>query len=131
MQLSEVTANLPDGRPLLRGINLTAPAGRLTAICGRGGTGKSVLLDVIAGRFLGKVGGRIFFDHQPLEAEGMVGYRDQITRLNQQPQLLRMPVEAFVTFGCNGSVMRSASQALELAGMGESAPPERGSLCRR
>lgn len=37
------------GRPVLRGINLTAKAGEITAICGANGAGKSTLLHAILG----------------------------------------------------------------------------------
>ncbi|WP_152360279.1 ABC transporter ATP-binding protein [Microlunatus speluncae] len=38
-----------DGTPLLQGISLTAPAGRLTGILGPNGAGKSTLLRIVAG----------------------------------------------------------------------------------
>ncbi|MDT8870275.1 ATP-binding cassette domain-containing protein [Komagataeibacter rhaeticus] len=39
----------PDGTPLLRGVNLTLPHGRMTVVTGPSGTGKSTLFRVLAG----------------------------------------------------------------------------------
>jgi putative ABC transport system ATP-binding protein len=53
-----VTRTAPDGRPILRSIDLEVPAGRWVAIVGPSGGGKTTLLSVLAGldgRFEGEV----------------------------------------------------------------------------
>jgi iron complex transport system ATP-binding protein len=46
--IQNLTANL-GGRPVLRGVDLAAKAGEITAICGANGAGKSTLLRAILG----------------------------------------------------------------------------------
>ena len=54
-------------RTLLDAVSAELPAGTLTALIGRNGTGKSTLLRALAG--LGPVrGGRVLLDGRPLDA---------------------------------------------------------------
>lgn len=125
ISLRGVTAVLPDGKKILDGIDADFAAGRLTAVVGRGGTGKSLLLDVIAGRFRGSVSGTVAFDGAAVPAERLADYRAQIPRLNQSPQLLRMRVDEFICFGAPRPPVRGVEEAIDLAGLGPSAPAGR------
>ncbi len=80
---------------------------------------------MIAGRFRGRVSGEIRFDGRPIPADKLVEYRQQIPRLNQTPQLLRMSVAEFVAFGAPQPPSRDVGQAIDLAGLGQSAPENR------
>ncbi|HEX2941803.1 MAG TPA: ATP-binding cassette domain-containing protein [Rhodopila sp.] len=69
------------GRPVLRGIDLTIPAGQFVAIVGRSGCGKSTLLRLLAG-LEPPSSGRI-------EIDGAVsGWRDKVRLMFQEPRLL-------------------------------------------
>jgi vitamin B12/bleomycin/antimicrobial peptide transport system ATP-binding/permease protein len=49
MELQKVDIDMPDGTPLLRGVNVAAPDGSALLIVGPSGTGKSTLLRAAAG----------------------------------------------------------------------------------
>lgn len=99
-------ARTPSGRRLLRGTTLTATPGRIHAVVGRGGSGKSVLLDVIADRFDGEVTGRV---ERPAEC----------VRLPQTPQLLRTSVREWIGFGLERPLSREETVSiLERVGLG-------------
>ncbi|MEX0589221.1 MAG: ABC transporter ATP-binding protein [Cyanobium sp.] len=53
--------------PVLRGVNLTLPEGRVTLVAGRSGSGKTTLLEVISG-LAEPSGGKMFWDGQALNS---------------------------------------------------------------
>jgi ATP-binding cassette subfamily B protein len=78
LELRAVTVRA-GGRPLLRGVDLTVPAGALVAVVGLSGSGKSVLA-ALAGRLLDPDEGDVLLDGVPLreldrrELRRAVGY---------------------------------------------------------
>lgn len=86
-----------DGIPLLHGVSLTAPAGRLTGVLGPNGAGKSTLLRLIAG-LTRPAGGQVLIgDHDlhrlPRRARARrVAYLEQQST-TEQPLLVRQVVE--------------------------------------
>ena len=61
LRLANVVAGYTPGNPVLRGVNLVAAPGRITAILGPNGAGKSTLLRVVAG-FLPPLEGTVRLD---------------------------------------------------------------------
>jgi ATPase subunit of ABC transporter with duplicated ATPase domains len=49
VEISDVSYDLPDGRPLLNGVSLRVGEGSRTALVGPNGTGKTTLLRIVAG----------------------------------------------------------------------------------
>jgi phospholipid/cholesterol/gamma-HCH transport system ATP-binding protein len=75
----------PDGRAVLKGINLKAPRGRMIAIMGASGSGKTTLLRLIGGQ-LHPTTGEILIDGKPLaslDAEGLYRMRRRMGMLFQ------------------------------------------------
>jgi ATP-binding cassette, subfamily C, bacterial CydD len=67
LRLSAVRFAYEEARPVLRGVNLRAGRGSLTAIVGESGAGKSTLFDVVLG-FLEPENGSVQLDGAPLLA---------------------------------------------------------------
>ena len=49
LRLHNITWNAPDGKEVLRGVNLVVPDGKLVVITGPNGSGKTTLAKLIAG----------------------------------------------------------------------------------
>jgi Fe-S cluster assembly ATP-binding protein len=66
LEIRDLAASI-DGKPILRGVNLTVPAGEVHAIMGPNGSGKSTLSYVLSGREDYEVtGGSVLFDGRDL-----------------------------------------------------------------
>lgn len=67
LQLEQIKWNLPDGTPLIQGIDLTIPDKKMIVITGPNGGGKTTLAKLIAG-ILSPSSGRIFLDGEDITA---------------------------------------------------------------
>ncbi|MFT8917016.1 MAG: ABC transporter ATP-binding protein [Oenococcus sp.] len=65
-------------------LNLTFPAGQMTAIVGKNGSGKSTFSNLVTG-FLKPDSGRILFDNQPLDGQSVKERADKIGYVLQDP----------------------------------------------
>lgn len=73
-----------EGRPVLRGVNLSVPAGRCLGVLGRSGSGKSTLLQLLMG-LLTEQGGVIRFGDRVVSSEDRRGRGGYVP---QKPSLL-------------------------------------------
>jgi iron(III) transport system ATP-binding protein len=116
-------------QPVLRGVELTVPAGSLTAVLGASGSGKTTLLRIIAGferpdRGSLTVGGTVLDDdrHHVRPQNRRIGY------VAQEGSLFpHLTVEANVGFGLprparRGSRVSDLIDAVGLTGLGERYP---------
>lgn len=87
-----------DGRPLVRNVSFSAPAGGLTAIVGPSGAGKTTLLR-LAGRALDPTGGHITLGGVPLSALPAEALARHIGVVSQEVFLFDDTVEANIRFG--------------------------------
>ena len=86
--LKDVVYQYPGNkREILRGINATFPAGKVTAVCGRSVAGKSTLLYLLAGLDVPKKGEIIYKGH-PLTRAMLDDYRRKETATIAQSYLL-------------------------------------------
>ena len=69
--------------PVLRDIDLTIPAGKITAIIGHSGAGKSTLIDLLL-RLYHPTAGCISYDGVPLEKFNLASFRQGIACLSQE-----------------------------------------------
>lgn len=75
-----------DGPPVLRGITLTAEAGKVTALVGASGAGKTTVVSLIE-RFFLPDSGSVLIDGQDLQMVTDRSLRDQIALVTQDPFL--------------------------------------------
>ncbi len=93
VQILDVDFSYPDGRPALRGINLTLRRGELVAIVGPTGAGKTSLAFLIPA-FIRPTAGRVLFDGQDIATVNVDSLRDQVSYVFQEYLLLSESIRA-------------------------------------
>ncbi|MBN9886279.1 ABC transporter ATP-binding protein [Salipiger abyssi] len=83
-------------RPAVRDLTLEMPAGRVTALIGMSGSGKSTIADLVTG-LIQPTAGRITFDGRPLSPPELRGWREQIAYVAQENFLLNLSVRENLT----------------------------------
>ncbi len=95
--------------PVLRGINLTIPSGRITVLTGPSGGGKSTLVDLLIGLYRPQRG-RILVDGTPFEQLDLRQWRRMIGYVPQEVVLFNDTVAQNVTLG-DPEIPKSAVEA--------------------
>lgn len=85
-------------QPVVRGLNLEAPAGKMIAIVGPNGAGKSTLIKLLC-RFYDPQRGSILLDGQDLRSFAVDELRQTITALFQEPVLFQETAARNIAFG--------------------------------
>jgi ATP-binding cassette subfamily C protein len=80
-----------DASPALRAVNLTIPAGRITAIVGPSGAGKSTVADLVMGLFPPD-SGRVTIDDAPLAPGAARAWRERIGYVANETALFHLSV---------------------------------------
>jgi len=86
----------PDSPYSLQGVDITLPAGSMTAIAGPSGAGKSTLIDVIMG-LMDPSAGEIVVDGTPLVGDTLAAYRRSIGYVPQDPFLFNATIRENMT----------------------------------
>jgi phospholipid/cholesterol/gamma-HCH transport system ATP-binding protein len=83
IEIDHVTFGYDPARPILKGISLKFPRGKVTAILGGSGCGKTTLMRLIGGVHAAD-SGRVIFDGEPINARD----KDQLYRLRRRLGML-------------------------------------------
>jgi ATP-binding cassette, subfamily B, bacterial MsbA len=87
-----------EGRPILRDISLTVPAGKMVALVGESGGGKSSLTKLLP-RFHDPVAGEVLWDGINLRDAKLPSLRRQIALVTQETVLFNDTVRYNITYG--------------------------------
>jgi ATP-binding cassette subfamily C protein len=103
------------GKPLLRGVSMTIPAGRLVALIGPSGSGKTTLADILIG-LARPQSGDVFVDGIPLSQVDFRGWRHHVGYVPQEMFLFHGTVLSNITLGDPSVTRADVEGALEAAG---------------
>jgi ATP-binding cassette, subfamily B, bacterial len=106
------------GTPVLRGIDLTVPAGAKIAIVGPTGVGKSTLASLLP-RFYDPSEGRIEIDGIDLREYSLKSLRSQIALVLQPPLIFPLSVRDNIAYGRPGADDAAIARAARLARIDE------------
>lgn len=100
--------------PLIVGLDLEIPAGRMTAIVGPSGSGKSTLADLLLGLLLPDEG-RVVVDGRVLEEAGLASWRAATGYVPQETFLLNDTIRANLLWGTPDATDLDIDRALDAA----------------
>lgn len=84
--------------PALDGVSVTIPAGKVTALVGPSGGGKSTLVDLLV-RIREPRSGRILVDGAPLDGFAVDSLRRAVSYAPQRPQIFNVTVAQHIRYG--------------------------------
>ena len=119
-----------NGTPVLKGINLTVPAGSSLAIVGPTGSGKTTLVSLLP-RIYDAAPGSLLLDGRPIREFPLETLRQNIGFVPQETFLFSDSVRENIAFGVENATdeqVHSAAEAANIAGDIESFPEQYATL---
>jgi ABC-type multidrug transport system fused ATPase/permease subunit len=110
VEFKNVSFKYEGEHPVLRGLNLTLPAEKVTAIVGPTGTGKTTLLSLIP-RLYDPTDGEILIDGEDIRAYTLQSLREQISVVFQESVLLRSSIAENIAYGRPSATMEEIIKA--------------------
>lgn len=114
MQLVDVTFGYDRDTPVLQDVSVTLSPGKIVALVGHNGSGKSSVVNLLLG-FYAPQRGLVVADGQPYSTLDMRRLRPQLGVVTQEPFLLPDTVRANITYG-RVHTEAELDQALRLSG---------------
>ena len=108
LELKNIYFEYEKDKPILKNINLTINKGEFLGIAGLSGTGKTTLVDIIAGLLTPK-SGEILIDGKPQENSLRIGY------IPQEVSLINASIKENVAYGCSEILDERVIEALKKA----------------
>ncbi|KAL7276891.1 hypothetical protein RUND412_000131 [Rhizina undulata] len=94
---------------VLKDMNLVVPAGKVTALVGASGSGKSTIVGLVE-RFYDPVGGTVLLDGHDVRALNLRWLRENISLVSQEPVLFGTTIFGNVCHGLIGTKWENASE---------------------
>jgi ATP-binding cassette subfamily B protein/subfamily B ATP-binding cassette protein MsbA len=98
VQIENVTFGYEPGQPVLRGVSLSAYPGRILAVVGATGAGKSTLVSLVP-RFFDPWQGRVLVDGHDVRDLRLKSLRDQVSLVLQEPFLFPISIADNIAYG--------------------------------
>ena len=92
-----------DSRPVLDGLSLEIPKGKITALVGPSGVGKTTVVDLILGLYRPE-SGQVLVDGIDLKELDLKSYRSRIAYISQEPILFHDTIRNNLTLGLEKKV---------------------------
>ena len=91
LRFNDVSFSYPGRKPALDGVSLSFPMGRMTALVGKSGAGKTTVVDLMLGLYQQSMG-QILIDGKDIEEYNLNSYRHRVGYVPQDPQLFNTTV---------------------------------------
>ena len=114
VELKNVVFAYGTGSPILRGVDLVADGGRMTALVGQSGAGKSTIINLIP-RFYDPSEGQILIDGQDIADVTKTSLRHQLAYVSQQPYMFEGTIRDNIRYGRPEATDEEVEQAARLA----------------
>lgn len=114
LALRAVTFGYDPGRPVLRGVDLTVPDRRQTALVGRSGAGKSTVF-ALAARFYEPDSGVLLFDGRPARELSRAACRARIAVVDQNTHVVHGTLRDNITYAVPDAPEAEVRRVVELA----------------
>lgn len=114
IEFKQVDFSYRPGTPILKNINLYAPAGKIVAIVGRSGAGKTTLVDLIP-RFADVTSGDILFDGTSIKKVTTASLRGMIGLVTQETVLFNDTIRHNIAYGKPAASQMEVEQAARTA----------------
>jgi ATP-binding cassette subfamily B protein len=108
----------PDGRIALRGVDLTAPAGKVTAFVGPSGAGKTTLLHTVP-RLVDVSEGAVLLDGRDVRGAPLRTLRARMALVTQDARLFGGTLRDNVTYAVPGASAEDVARAARIARVDE------------
>jgi subfamily B ATP-binding cassette protein MsbA len=118
VELRDVWFEYSAGVPVLKGVNLLAPAGKSIAFVGPSGSGKSTLISLVA-TYIRPTAGAIFIDGRDLASIPIDDYRSFIGIVPQDSFLFAESIYANIALGNPQATREEVLRAARIAHVGE------------
>ncbi len=114
IDFENVSFGYQDRQSLFDDLNLTIEKGKVTAIVGPSGVGKTTLINLILGLYE-TTGGRILIDGESLGEYKLESWLSRIGFVSQDPFIYHATVADNIIFGRNGGSMQQVVEAAKIA----------------
>jgi len=105
------------GRPLLSNVDIQIPRGRLTALCGPSGVGKSTLVKILERRYQLNEG-RMLVDSTPVEEIALGSYRKHVATLPESVSIINGTIGDNILLGRQARGHHELTSRIESLGLG-------------
>ncbi|WP_186755426.1 ABC transporter ATP-binding protein [Echinicola salinicaeni] len=113
IEIKDLSFSYP-GRPVLKDVNLTIPKGKMVALVGPSGGGKSTMMDLLP-RFIEPDSGEVLIDGKNISHITMDSLRDLMGMVNQESILFNDSIFNNIAFGVPEATQEEVEAAAKIA----------------